>query len=223
MRCYPALAIVVVAATVLALSGCVSEPIPEYDPDELVWFSDAPELEWTLESPDLALVAEGDGPTEGEALPESFPLYELDESTDTPDEPLEEVSIDVCTLLDLSSFREEAGDPEAQTFLFDDGYTCLFAGPVDHRRVSISFVPISGEFDRTFIGLDQTAQEVEDTEYLSLWITGYPFPFANTLIIELPHGDLVYMTFSREPSFTEEEQREAAEATIPALIEGVTW
>lgn len=190
------------------------------DPDELIWFGEAPDpsrdpadaelildISELEEEPDdldpesmLPPLGGEEGWGHGVALDPEGGLGEW-----TPQTP-------ICDMFPLAEWRDWTGDPAAFSLVLAEGEECGYFTSADMRRMMVRF-----ELDSLMRADDTGMAEWTELEFPAIpafWQQGHPRPYAGTFVATIEGMTVSASVFSRDPALTVAEWRAFAERVV---------
>jgi len=175
--------------------SAASDGPAEYDPDGKTWFAGPPETP-VPEDSDADL-----GPDEPGAVSddEAGAAYDEDASAPADDVALADPdsALDPCGLVDLTSWQTWVGSDEASAQETSAGTECLYLEPSDSVRLSVAYEQTVPGASYLTDEQRQSGTAEPDIGAPAYWLTAFPVPYASTMVVDCPGGDLVFMIFSR--------------------------
>ncbi len=168
---------------------------PAYDPDGTSWFAGPPETA-VPEAQDTELGPDEPGPIAGPAV-----ALAHDPEANVPDGDVEladpSLDLDPCSWVPVAQWQSWVGSAEGSAEVASPGVECSYLEPSDSVRMSVAYFR-AGQGSR-YLGDDDKSAASAETEigFPAYWTTAHPLPFASTMVVECPQGDLVIMIFAR--------------------------
>lgn len=167
----------------------------EYDPDGKSWFTGPPETAVPEQSdPDLG--PDEPGETTGVAV-----ALDYDPEAPPPEGDVKladpESTMDPCALVPLREWQSWVGTADASSQEVSAGEECQYLEPADSARMSVAYY--RGGQSTTYLSSERKKSATPEADIGSpaYWMPAHPAPFASTMVVECPGGDLVITIFAR--------------------------